>query len=489
MDVRVVEEQQKAAAQAVFRAVSRGSRVQWVRARLFWSEVGGSIGSHLAVWDADEGKSGVPVPDEVDEPLALLRRETERPGEGAWLSVYVTVTTEGRYSFEYNYDQRPSWTNSRDPLSGGPGGAPSDDSLLADLARHPRRPEALPAWYPVRRPAGDEPPTNTEPERPTTPLAPPPSVADLVAMPGWADVWQSVVGNVDRVLRPEVARQFARTPQAERVQETDDVVGDVWKAVWAERVTSLDAGGVVELWEPWARATGRDLALGSTVDPRADVGAPLDPNSPLDLVLQDVGDVVDTLTEAALDARIAEAEAEAEAEADADAQIDAEVDGDVRGLVVALAERGRLRVVEQPGTELAVGNGDTGFQVTASDLGFDVESTERGRARVRATASTLDLAWRVLLWELRVPVRAELGLERVAVSDDLASVPAGVDVEADTRAVTLSWRSAVGAEWVAFPGSGARRSAVGFSRVLGLGAHAVVDLVLDPDAPQSFTGA
>ncbi|WP_209560349.1 hypothetical protein [Frigoribacterium sp. PvP032] len=488
MDVSVVEQKQKEAALAVFRAVSRAG-APWARVRVFWSEIAGNVSTFLDIWDEHDERSSIRVPREVNEPLEELRRQTERPGEGAWLSTFLTVTAEGRYSYEYNYDRRPSWTNADEPLSGHADDSPTDESLLEDLARHPRRPESLPAWYPVARPAADERPVEVEvePERATTPLAPPPSVAHLVAIPGWADVWQSVVGTVDRVLRPEVVRELARSPREERVQETDDAADDVWKAVWADRVTSLDAGGVVALWEPWARATGRDLALGRAVDPRADVGVPLVPNSPLDLVLQDVADVVDTLTEAALEARIAEVDAGAEAEVDA--QVGAEVDVDVRGLVVALAERGRLRIVEQPGTELAVGNGDTGFQVRASDLGFDVESTERGRARVRATTSTLDLAWRVLLWELRVPVRAELGLERVAVSDDLASIPAGVDVEADTRAVTLSWRSAAGAEWVAFPGSGARRSAVGFSRVLELGARAVVDLVLDPDAPRTLGGA
>ena len=83
-------------------------------------------------------------------------------------------------------------------------------------------------------------------------------------------------GHLDRVLRPDVSESWRRRRRAS-VQETDDVVDDVWEAVWADRVTSLDAAGVVGLWEPWARATGRDLALGASVDPRSDVHAPLAP--------------------------------------------------------------------------------------------------------------------------------------------------------------------------------------------------------------------
>lgn len=485
MDVTVVEEKQKEAALAVFRAVSRTSRVEWVRARLFWSEIGGSIGSFLAVWDADDVRSGVPVPDEVDEPLGALRGETERPGEGAWLSVFLTVTNDGRYTYAYDYEHRPSWTSTSDPLSGHPGDSPTDESLIADLARHPRRPEALPAWYPTGEPGPADAPVarpSSDRDAEQAPLAPPAPVADVVALPGWDVVWQAVVAHLDRVVGPVVARELASTPPGERVRETDDLVRAVWDGVWDDTVVPLDGQGVVRLWEPWARSAGRDPEIADAVDPRS---RPSSPDAPLDRLLQDVGDVVDGLVAAALDARVGAVDEPTTAGGPTDdaAGLDA------RGHAVALAEQGRLRVVDEPGTELAVSNGDTGFQVAASDLGFDVASTERGRARVRATASTLDLAFRVLLWELRVPVRAELRLERIAVTDDLASVPSGVDVEADTRAVTISWRSAAGAEWVSFPGSGGRRSAVGFSRVAGLDARAIVDVVLAPDAADTLPRA
>jgi len=486
MDVAVVEAKQEEAARAVFRAVSRSARGPWVRVRVFWSEIAGASHTFLEIWDAEGARSSIPVPGDVDAPMRELRRETERPGEGAWLSAFLTVTAEGRYTFEYNHDRRPSWSDARDPLAGHrddvhPDGWPSDAALVADLERHPRRPEALPAWYPVALPAVEPRPDVAEPERAAGTLAPPPSVADVVALPGWAGMWESVVSHLDRALRPEVARLLASTPQRDRVQETDDVVGAAWTAVWAERVLSLDAVGVVGLWEPWARATGRDPSRGAAVDPRSDVGAHLVPGSPLDLVLQDLGDVVDTVIEAALDARLAAVDRSVD---EPEPEPDSDVDVDVRDLVVALAERGRLRVVEQPGTELAVGNGDTGFRVTVSGTGFDVESTERGRGRVRATAGTLDLALRVLLWELRVPVRAVLGLERIAVGDDLASVPAGVHVEESAFAVTVSWHSDAGDERVSFPGSDARRAAVGAAHVLELAPDDIVSLVLDPDAPR-----
>ncbi|NIJ04222.1 RDD family protein [Frigoribacterium faeni] len=491
MDVAVVEAKQEEAALAVFRAVSRSARGPWVRVRVFWSEIAGTSQTFLEIWDAEGTMSSIRVPREVDALMRELRRETERPGEGAWFSVFLTVTADGRSTFEYNWDRRPSWSPTGDPLDGHrddvhPDGWPGDAALVADLERHPRRPEALPAWYPVALPAVEPRPVVAEPERAAGPLPPPASVADIAALPGWEGVWESVVSHLDRALRPETARLLASESARERARmpETDDVVGAAWSAVWGERVLSHDAGGVLGLWEPWARATGRDPSLGAAVDPRSDVRAHLVPGSPLDLVLQDLGDVVDTLVEAALDARLAAVDRPA----DEPDPVGGDADVDVRDLVVALAERGRLRVVEQPGAELAVGGGDTGFQVTASGATFDVASTERGRTRVRATAGTLDLALRLLLWELRVPVRAVLGLERIAVGDDLGSVPAGVHVEQGARAVTVSWRSDAGDERVSFPGSDARRAAVGAAHVLRLGADDIVALVLDPDAPRRVGG-
>ena len=314
MDVSAVEAKEGEAALVVFRAVSRAprpsrsTRGEWVRARLFWSEIAGNRSSFLEIWDADGERWGIFSPREVDAPLRWLRAETATPGEGAWLSLFLTVTRDGRHSVAYDYDHRPSWTNSDDPLAGHPGDSPADESLIVDLRRYPRRPEALPAWYPVERPAPDDPRVAAPRARAdrSAPIAPPASVAAVVALPGWDVVWQAVVAHLDDVATPEVLGQLASTPAGDRVQETDDVVDAVWDAVWQELVLPLDGRGAVALWEPWARATDldRDLELGSEVPPEARAADVGEPNAPLDLVLQDLGDVVDELVESALDARL-----------------------------------------------------------------------------------------------------------------------------------------------------------------------------------------
>ena len=118
MDVAVVEAKQEEAALDVFRAVSRSARGPWVRVRVFWSEIAGTSQTFLEIWDAEGTMSSIRVPREVDALMRELRRETERPGEGAWLSVFLTVTADGRSTFEYNWDRRPSWSPTGDPLDG-----------------------------------------------------------------------------------------------------------------------------------------------------------------------------------------------------------------------------------------------------------------------------------------------------------------------------------------------------------------------------------
>ena len=65
MDVNAVEAKEGEAALVVFRDVSRAprpsrsTRGEWVRARLFWSEIAGNRSSFLEVWDAGGERWGI----------------------------------------------------------------------------------------------------------------------------------------------------------------------------------------------------------------------------------------------------------------------------------------------------------------------------------------------------------------------------------------------------------------------------------------------
>lgn len=76
-------------------------------------------------------------PSKLIDSLMDLREFMATLGKGAWLSLRLELTKDAKYSFKYNYDERPNWL------------APVDDeAYVVDLQKFPRPPEAIPAWYP-----------------------------------------------------------------------------------------------------------------------------------------------------------------------------------------------------------------------------------------------------------------------------------------------------------------------------------------------------
>ncbi|WP_137726538.1 hypothetical protein [Prescottella subtropica] len=61
----------------------------------------------------------------------------EQGGRGAWFSATARVTTDGRYSFDFDYDTEPNW---RIP--------PADETYIADLKKFPRPADQIPTWHP-----------------------------------------------------------------------------------------------------------------------------------------------------------------------------------------------------------------------------------------------------------------------------------------------------------------------------------------------------
>ncbi|WP_433604961.1 hypothetical protein [Prescottella agglutinans] len=58
-------------------------------------------------------------------------------GRGAWFSATARVTTDGRYSFHFDYDNEPSWRL-----------RPLEETYLADLENFPRPLDQIPTWHP-----------------------------------------------------------------------------------------------------------------------------------------------------------------------------------------------------------------------------------------------------------------------------------------------------------------------------------------------------
>ncbi|HEY3004574.1 MAG TPA: hypothetical protein VGJ44_19660 [Kribbellaceae bacterium] len=80
-----------------------------------------------------------PLPEGLEEYFEALRLQMYQPGKGAWLTASVTITSEGRFSTDFDYDSEPAWSIDVDPAT-----------YAADLAEFPREPRYLPDWMRAR---------------------------------------------------------------------------------------------------------------------------------------------------------------------------------------------------------------------------------------------------------------------------------------------------------------------------------------------------
>lgn len=76
-----------------------------------------------------------------------LREVMAGVDRGAWLTGYLKVASDGRYSMDFEWDERPVWPSSVDV--GGVirrGRDVGRSALLTDLRRYPRTPQMTPRW-------------------------------------------------------------------------------------------------------------------------------------------------------------------------------------------------------------------------------------------------------------------------------------------------------------------------------------------------------
>jgi len=103
-----------------------------------WREVGAvyRATTSYAELDADvDGAQLDPLPDDLEDRFEELRRVMYQPGQGAWLTARVSVTADGHFATDFDYDNQPAWS------------IPVDEGIYpADLAEFPRAPENTPPW-------------------------------------------------------------------------------------------------------------------------------------------------------------------------------------------------------------------------------------------------------------------------------------------------------------------------------------------------------
>ncbi|TDE99134.1 DUF4237 domain-containing protein [Occultella glacieicola] len=121
----------------------------WLRIDVEWSQAGTQHSGRAFLTDTGHAAPrAVRVPDDAVSALAALRTRMSTPSTGAWLSAAASVTPAGPLEVIYNYDRRPYWNATGGSMLDAPDEppVPTDERWLADLRRHPREREHVPAW-------------------------------------------------------------------------------------------------------------------------------------------------------------------------------------------------------------------------------------------------------------------------------------------------------------------------------------------------------
>jgi len=84
---------------------------------------------------ADEPTQIDPLPDGLENHFETLRRQMYQPGKGTWLTARITITPDGHFATDFDYEREPGWSI---PVN--------DDVYAADLAEFPRDDQHVPPW-------------------------------------------------------------------------------------------------------------------------------------------------------------------------------------------------------------------------------------------------------------------------------------------------------------------------------------------------------
>jgi hypothetical protein len=76
-----------------------------------------------------------PLPEGLESHFETLRLQMYQPGKGAWLTARITITPEGHFSTDFDYENEPAWSIPVNP-----------DIYATDLSEFPREHQYTPDW-------------------------------------------------------------------------------------------------------------------------------------------------------------------------------------------------------------------------------------------------------------------------------------------------------------------------------------------------------
>ena len=111
----------------------------WVSGDLHFRQVGktGEFGRTATLADGTEVRFR--MPSSIVRTFREMRTLMAQPGKGAWFTARCHIEASGRITFDFDYDNEPSWST---PTSVG--------HYLEEWEKHPRDPEHTPPWLAQR---------------------------------------------------------------------------------------------------------------------------------------------------------------------------------------------------------------------------------------------------------------------------------------------------------------------------------------------------
>ena len=291
-------ELQKTAAGHLFGALKGRD---WKRAKLFFSQVGGS--SHMWAEATDRGGNTFyfSYPRPLSQTLRDLKAAMSDPDKGAWLSATLELGSDGRFAFAYNWDRRVYWNDELDDPLQPPVGKPDPDdaSYVEEFQRYPRSAAYLPEWVP-----GPPAPDHDQDRLDAIMATPAPLPADLeplAGQSGWDDLFAGTEEEFGRRLATEPYRSMLdEVSRRDGDRVADGLLQDVTADVMATYVDPRPAADALRLWQELAAV--RSLDEPPALD-QLDLSAPLDGTEASVRIRADILAVLDDVVDAKIAAR------------------------------------------------------------------------------------------------------------------------------------------------------------------------------------------